>query len=45
MRCFNLCPESLDAKTGQLASLLGGDGRGWTERGGEGANHCAAVTR
>ena len=22
MRCFNLCPESLGAKTGQFASLL-----------------------
>ena len=26
VRCFNLCPESLDAKTGQFAGLLG---RGW----------------
>ena len=26
VRYFNLCPESLDAKTGQFASLLG---RGW----------------
>ena len=28
VRYFNLCPESLDAKTGQFASLLGRDGRG-----------------
>ena len=40
MRCFNLCPESLDAKTGQFASLLGGgmggDGLGGDGLGGEG---------
>ena len=28
VRYFNLCPESLDAKTGQFASLLGGGGEG-----------------
>ena len=38
VRYFNLCPESLDAKTGQFASLLGGDGRRWTGREGEGCS-------
>ena len=33
VRYFNLCPESLDTKTGQFASLLG---RGWVGRGWEG---------
>ena len=35
MRCFNLCPESLDAKTGQFASLLGErwEGKDWEGRG------------
>ena len=35
MRCFSLCPEILDAKTGQFASLLGG-GMGGDGLGGEG---------
>ena len=29
VRYFNLCPESLDAKTGQFASLLGWGWEGW----------------
>ena len=33
VRYFNLCPKSLNAKTGQFASLLGMD---WEEREGEG---------
>ena len=36
VRYFNLCPESLDAKTGQFASLLGSgwEGMDWEGRGG-----------
>ena len=36
VRYFNLCPESLDAKTGQFASLLGREWEGmdWEGRGG-----------
>ena len=36
VRYFNLCPEILDAKTGQFASLLGRgwEGMDWAGRGG-----------